>query len=176
MKGASLIILLAAISCDASQAGGGENATSGDDTYWSWRNPCDGGRLSVYRSYVHNYQTWQAAQDICQGVFGGALASPSTQCENTFLRTMMMEYYGAEADAWIGLVKGAEGWGWVQGRNGMEEYEYTDWARYEPSGNGDCGVMTSRGFQSGNHMFNSAWRWKDQDCRFEHGFICEEWY
>ena len=72
---------------------------------------------------------------------------------------------------------GAGGWSWAHGRNGMEEFGYTDWARNEPSGNGDCGVMTSRGFQSGNnHMFNSAWRWKDQDCRFAHGFICEEWY
>ena len=90
------------------KVGGAQNATSGDDTYWSWRNPCEGpnGRLSVYRSYVHNYQSWQAAKDICEGVFGGGLASPSTQCESTFLRTMMMEYYGAEADAWIGLVKG----------------------------------------------------------------------
>jgi len=94
-------------------------------------NPCNG---STY--YLLPPGTWTSAQATAQQVYGGALATITSEEENEFVRTQVLAYDGDFGRrAWIGYYSptASADFVWVSGELGC----YTNWWVGEPNNIGN---------------------------------------
>jgi cysteine-rich repeat protein len=106
---------------------------------------------------------WLTAEQACE-LIGAHLVEIGSAAENTFVTGLVDPI---STDAWIGLTdQWSEGtFVWILGPNEVLAQTHDGWATGEPSGNGDCGLLTA-----------SASTWSDEGCADSHAYVCEyEW-
>ena len=112
----------------------------------------------------------------CQVLYGGHLASPSTEAENFFLRLKLLDHYAAEENllqdnpyVWFGAFETpSAGWKYTTG----ELMNYTDWFPGQPDDDskredGDCGLLWA------NPGVKAYFHWGDYPCGTKSQFICQ---
>ena len=103
---------------------------------------------------------WQEAQEHCQMVSGGDLASIPDEDTNRFLQTLTKE----NADVWVGGHRSSgngEEWMWSDGTS----WQFNNWFQGQPDNLG--GVQTHLSFN-----FDNSGHWDDDFAFEEKSFLC----
>jgi len=74
-----------------------------------------------------------------------------------------------DEDLFVGLLGSKLRWLWLDGENVSTTGDL--WGPYEPSGDGKCGSFLKARWNS--NWDGYGWRWNDEPCASNHGYICE---
>ena len=75
-----------------------------------------------------------------------------------------------DEDLFVGLLGSKLRWLWLDGENVSDTDDL--WGPYEPSGDGKCGTFLNARWSS--NWDGYGWRWNDQPCDSNLGYICEQ--
>lgn len=141
----------------------GNHTTSGCAPGWYKAN------RMCHLFYFQSAVRWSDARTVCH-LLGADLAVVNDVLAMEALANQRREIKLDYRVLYLGL-SGQLNWIWLDGK--IVSNTYNQWGPNEPSGDGKCGSLLNA-IRWDSNWLGYGWRWNDQSCTSQKGYICQQ--